>query len=177
MGTKRGVFAIRDALDRVKASNINHENIYVKLGDEFVLIGEVYPEDFPIIVSSIKKKYKLDLKFIMVLQDSELEAVRLLSPSEYRVFGYLRSVMSYENVVRDRTIREIAHDTGSTMRTVLSAMNTLERNNLIKREGPKIRRKYVINPGNSWKGNFHRQDQILGKFESNGSNRGQKNRR
>jgi predicted transcriptional regulator len=163
-GEGKVLMAIQDLSDSIKRT-ARPDNLYIERDGEMILVAQAWPEDIESVIKVIKKKKK-DLRFTLLFQDAEVDLINKLKTSEYKVFGYIRSKMSFDNR-SCFTIDEITESVKMGRHTVISAMKKLMVLKVIIKEGKKGRYEYVVNPVYGFKGHITRIDSVTKKFSGN----------
>ena len=131
---------------------------------EVTAVLEEYPLQMLERINDIKAKQSKILKFVMLYQEPEISICRELSNAEYKLFGFFRAMMKFENRI-EITVGEIHKHIGLSTATIVKAIRKLELKNLIIKTKNKNGFIYTMNPVSSWKGKFYKRIAVFKQFE------------
>ena len=144
--------------------NVVEQNIYVKVGDDFIHAADIINPDIRYIADRIKKANKTKAKFSMVYSKSLLQMSNDLQPSSVKIMLYLMSKMSFNNCVYDIKYADLVKGLGMSYTSVTLAFKELTKKNYIKSSGKKTNLVYHISPGVCWRGSVYNMYKKLEMF-------------
>ena len=136
--------------DRVMSKRKSDRNLYYKNDDgDFVEVAQGYsPESDAIILQLLKKKRS---RYMITFMES-IDMLNSVKPSSNRILRFFTQQMTYGNILKNYSLRDIQQCTDMNMRYVMGAIKELCSIDAIRYYEEKKRRIYMVNPIYFYKG-------------------------
>jgi hypothetical protein len=136
--------------DRVMSKRRPDRSLYYKNDEgEFVEVAQGYsPESDAIILQLLKKKRS---RYMITFMES-IDMLNNVKPSSNRILRFFTQQMTYGNILKNYSLRDIQQCTDMNMRYVMGSIKELCSIDAIRYYEEKKRRTYMVNPIYFYKG-------------------------
>ncbi len=136
--------------DRILSRKREDRNLYYKDDDgEFIEIAQGYSDETDAIILQLLKKKKA--RYMITFIES-IEMLNDVKPSSNRILRFFTQQMTYGNMLKNYSLRDIQQCTDMNMRYVMGAIKELCSIDAIRYSEEKNRRTYMVNPIYFYKG-------------------------
>lgn len=136
--------------DRIMSRKREDKKLYYRDNDgEYVEIAQGYSEETDKIILQLLKKKRARYMITFIESIDMLNSVR---PSSNRILRFITRQMSYGNILKNYSLRDIQQCTDMNMRYVMKAIRELCEIDAIRYYEEKKRRTYMVNPIYFYKG-------------------------
>tara|TARA_R110001592_G_scaffold7523_3_gene42019 strand:+ start:774 stop:1334 length:561 start_codon:yes stop_codon:yes gene_type:complete len=136
--------------DRILSRKREDRNLYYRDDDGgFIEIAQGYSDETDAIILQLLKKKKA--RYMITFIES-IEMLNDVKPSSNRILRFFTQQMTYGNMLKNYSLRDIQQCTDMNMRYVMGAIKELCSIDAIRYEQEKNRRTYMVNPIYFYKG-------------------------
>lgn len=136
--------------DRVMSKKRADRNLYYKNDDgEYVEVAQGYSDGADQIIMQLLKKRKA--RYMITFIES-IDMLNEIKPSSNRILRFFTQQMTYGNMLKNYSLRDIQQCTDMNMRYVMNAIKELCDIDAIRYYEEKRRRTYMVNPIYFYKG-------------------------
>lgn len=136
--------------DRIMSRKKADRNLYYKNDEgKYIEIAQGYSEETDAIILQLLKKRKA--RYMITFVES-IDMLNDIKPSSNRILRFFTQQMTYGNILKNYSLRDIQQCTGMNMRFVMGAIKELCGVDAIRYYEEKKRRTYMVNPIYFYKG-------------------------
>ena len=136
--------------DRIMSRKKADRNLYYKNEEgEYLEIAEGYSSETDAIILQLLKKRRARYMITFIESIDMLDEIK---PSSNRILRFFTQQMTYGNMLKNYSLRDIQQCTGMNMRFVMNAIKELCSIDAIRYYEEKKRRTYMVNPIYFYKG-------------------------
>lgn len=151
-------------VDRIRAHRMKDLDLYYKdKNGGFEKIAEAYNPDVEKVVMDVFKRKRA--RYLTFFTDA-MDKYNALNFGSKTMFNFMVKTMSYGNILKDYTIRDIIAVTGRNSKDVQIAIRRLCDLDMIRFQVHKNRRTYMVNPSVFFKGSIKTAFRAVQRYES-----------